>query len=177
MRTDSDTPMPTDPTSIRHRMDATGIGFAGIDGVWWLPAAEPFVLPEQLSRELAAIGAALFALFDAVGELYGTPAGAACGLDQLLEYRVPVDIVRRHAPGRVLSVRPDFQLRPTSSPPFYQLVATEIEICPSAHGFAHAMQVGYGLPTDLVDGFVRLLAGRELLFVSTGEWSEFLFEQ
>jgi hypothetical protein len=158
-------------------MDATGIGFAGIEGAWWLPAAAPFALPEQISPELAAIGAALFVLFDAVAELYGTPAGAACGLDQLLEYRVPADIPRLHAPGRVLSVRPDFQLRPLPEQPYYQLVATELEICPSAHGFAHAMQVGYDLPTDLVDGFARLRAGRELLFVSTMEWSEFLFEQ
>jgi len=167
----------TDFASIRRRMDATGIGFAGIEGVWWLPAAEPFKLPQELSRELAAIGAALFALFDAVGQLYGTPAGAAGGLDQLLEYRVPADITRLHAPGQVLGVRPDFQLRPLLKPPYYQLVATELEICPSAHGFAHAMQVGYGVPTDLIDAFVRLLDGRELLFVSTGEWSEFLFEQ
>ena len=61
--------MPIDFVSIRRRMDATGIGFAGIEGVWWLPAAEPFALPKQLLHELAAIGAALFALFDAVTEL------------------------------------------------------------------------------------------------------------
>ena len=90
---------------------------------------------------------------------------------------MPVDIARRHAAGSVLAARPDFQLRRLANPPYYQLVATELEICPAAHGFAHAMQVGHGLPTDLVGGFARLLAGRELLFVSTGEWSEFLFEQ
>jgi len=77
----------------------------------------------------------------------------------------------------VLSVRPDFQLYPLGHAPGYQLVATEIEICPSAHGFAHAMQVGYGLEADLVAAFARLLAGRELLFVGAGQWSEFLFEQ
>jgi hypothetical protein len=57
------------------------------------------------------------------------------------------------------------------------LVATELEICPSAQGFAHAMQVGYGLTTDLVDAFARMLGSRELLIVSTGQWSEFIFDQ
>ena len=169
--------MPTDFTSIRRRMDATGIGFAGISGAWWLPATAPFELPRELSAELRAIGAALFALFDTVSELYGTPDGVAYGLDALLEYRVPADIPRLHTPGRVLGVRPDFQLRPLPGPPYYQLVATELEICPSTHGFAHAMQAGYGLPIDLVEGFARLLNGRELLFVSSGEWSEFWLEQ
>jgi hypothetical protein len=56
-------------------------------------------------------------------------------------------------------------------------VLTEIEIAPSAQGFAHAMQVGYGLPTDLADCFATFLAGRTLLFVGTAQWSEFLFEQ
>jgi hypothetical protein len=59
----------------------------------------------------------------------------------------------------------------------YQLVATELEICPSAQGFAHAMQVGYSLRTDLVELFARYLAGRPLIFVGTEQWSEFLFEQ
>ena len=61
--------------------------------------------------------------------------------------------------------------------PYYRLVATELEICPSAHGFAHALQAGYQLDTDLVAAFARLLGGRELLFVGTSQWNEFLFEQ
>jgi hypothetical protein len=77
----------------------------------------------------------------------------------------------------VLGVRPDFQLCVLDRPPYYQLVATELEICPSAHGFAHALQLGYGLDTDLVAAFARLLGGRELLFAGTSQWSEFLFEQ
>jgi hypothetical protein len=158
-------------------MNSTGIGFAGVEGVWWMPATQPFALPEQLAGELARSARAIFALFDAVAMLYGTSAGTISGLDQLLEYKVPPGIPRMAGPGRVLAVRPDFQLRPTSNPPYYQLVATELEICPSAHGFAHAMQVGYGLEADLVEAFALLLEGRELLFASTGEWSEFLFEQ
>ena len=80
-------------------------------------------------------------------------------------------------PGRVLGVRPDFQLCALDHPPYYRLVATELEICPSAHGFAHALQAGYQLDTDLVAAFARLLGGRELLFVGTSQWNEFLFEQ
>jgi hypothetical protein len=169
--------MSTDFFAIRRRMDATGIGYAGIAGAWWLPAAAPFVLPARLADDLAAAGGAILALLDAVTELYGTPAGAAGGLDALLEHRVPPEIPRAHVPGAVLGLRPDFQLCPLAEPPFYRVVATELEICPSAHGFAHAMQAGYELPADLVGGYARLLAGRELLFVSTAEWSEFLFEQ
>src|SRR5262245_15324712 len=99
--------------TIRQRMNRTGIGFAGIDGAWWLPAAEPFVLPRQVAGNLARLGAAIFALFDVVASMYGTPEGAACGLDQLLEYKVPVDIPRLMTPGRALAVRPDFQLCPS----------------------------------------------------------------
>jgi hypothetical protein len=52
-----------------------------------------------------------------------------------------------------------------------------LEICPAVQGFAHAMQVGYGLATDLVDEYARFLNGRPLLIVGSHRWSEFLFEQ
>jgi hypothetical protein len=158
-------------------MSRTGIGFAGIEGAWWLPAAQPFVLHRRLAEDLERIAQAIFTLFDTVSDMYGTAAGAAGGLNQLLEYKVPAGIPRLCGPGRVLTVRPDFQLRPLGQTPHYQLVATELEICPSAHGFAHAMQVGYGLPTDLVAALAHMLGGRELLFVGASQWSEFLFEQ
>src|SRR5262249_52015512 len=163
--------------TIRSRMNRTGIGLAGIDGVWWLPATQPIALPGQLAHDLAQIGRAIFALFDSVTTIYGTPAGDTCGLNWLLEYKVPPPIPRLMGPGRVLGVRPDFQLCPLDRQPGYQLVATELEICPSAHGFAHALQAGYQLDPDLVAAFRRLLGGRELLFVGTSQWSEFLFEQ
>jgi hypothetical protein len=162
---------------IRERMNHTGIGLAGVDGVWWLPAAEPFALPRRLAADLAEFAHAIFALFDVVTELYGTAEGEACGLNQLLEYKLPPEIPRIARGGHVLAVRPDFQLRPIDRPPGCALVATELEICPSTHGFAHAMQLGYGLGADLVAAFARLLRGRELLFVGTSQWSEFLFEQ
>jgi hypothetical protein len=168
--------------SLRQRMNATGIGFAGIEGVWWLPAAEPFVLPAQIAQDLTEIGQALFIFFDVVAAMYGTPAGQTGRLDQLLNYKIPAHIPRLMSQGRVESLRPDFQLQPIpdqggAGQPAYQLVATELEICPSAHGFAHSMQVGYGLRPDLVESFADYLDGRELLFVGSSQWSEFLFEQ
>jgi hypothetical protein len=124
-------------------MRATGIGLAGIEGAWWLPAVEPFTLPAQAVRDLAGIGRAIFALFDTVTALYETPAGAASGLDALLNYKVPPHILHLMSRGRVESVRPDFQLIVQTSKVSetfeVSLVATELEICPSAHGFAHAM--------------------------------------
>lgn len=165
---------------IRARMAATGIGFAGIDGAWWLPAAEPFALPATCHHQLQAIGAALFCFLDVVTALYGTAAGRAARLTQLLDAKVPPHILRLMGAGRVESLRPDFQLvleRDAAGSLIYRFVATELEICPSAHGFAHAMQVGYGLRPDLVHAFADYLAGRELLFVGTEQWSEFLIEQ
>jgi hypothetical protein len=168
-------------TFNRSRSNKTGIGLAGVDGVWWLPACRPFVLPEVVASDLAAIGSALFAFYDVVAALYGTAVGDAGGLNQLLHYKVPPHIPRLPGRGRVLSVRPDFQLIPRPSGSngrdSYQLAITELEICPSAHGFAHAMQIGYGLTPDLVNGFVAFLNGRELRIISSGQWSEFLFDQ
>jgi hypothetical protein len=158
---------------VRQRMNATGIGFAGIDGVWWLPACEPFVLPSETAVALTEIGGAIFALFDVVQTLFDDDRYPE--IRALLRYKVPESLQRWMGNGRVLSVRPDFQLRP--SPGGYEPIVTELEICPSAHGFAHAMQMGYGLATDLVDEVARFLNGRTLIFVSTAQWSEFLFEQ
>lgn len=166
--------------SLRTRLAATGIGFAGLDGAWWLPAAEPFRLPAACQHQLQAIGAAIFTFLDVVTTLYGTAEGAAAALTQLLDYKVPPHILRLMSSGQVDSLRPDFQLllaQDATGAMAYRLVATELEICPSAHGFAHAMQVGYGLQPDLVHTFADYLAGRELLFVGTHQWSEFLIEQ
>ncbi len=168
----------TELATIRQRMKRTGIGFAGIEGAWWLPATAPFRLPSQTAAELAQIAPAIYCLFDAVTALYGTAAGALGGLNTLLEAKVPAHIPRLISTAPVSAVRPDFQLHPLSNyPGQVQLIATELEICPSAHGFAHAMQVGYGLQPDLVAMFANFLAGRELIFVGTQQWSEFLFEQ
>ena len=152
-------------------MRAAGIGFAGIEGAWWLPAREPFVLPQSAARDLAEIGQAVFILLDAVAELYHTDPWVKAHLD----YKVPAHLPRLMSAGRVESVRPDFQLVVT--PRGYQFVATELEMCPSAHGFAHAMQIGYGLQPDLVETFAWYLKGRAFIFVGTEQWSEFVIEQ
>ena len=135
-------PSALDGDSIRQRMNRTGIGYAGIEGAWWLPAVEPFGLPTQVKHDLADIGEAIFLLFDSVTTLYGTAEGADCGLNQLLDHKVPPHILCLRSGGRVQSVRPDFQLCLSGDGQGYQLVATELEICPSAQGFAQAMQVG-----------------------------------
>src|SRR5262245_45774141 len=140
----------------RQRLNETGIGLAGLDGVWWLPASEPFALPFQVSEELERIGKAIFIFFDTVTAMYGTQAGLESGLDQLLNHKVPSDLPRLMSPGRVESVRPDFQLY-LNEEGHYQPILTELEICPSAQGFAHAMQYGYDLPTDLIHSFADYL--------------------
>ncbi len=154
-------------------MAATGIGFAGIDGPWWLAACQPFTLPQAVGDSLTEIATAVFAFFDVISDLYGTAAGQP--LTDLLQHKLPAYIPQLVCQQRVLALRPDFQLVQTAAG--LQLIATELEICPSAQGFAHAMQVGYGLETDLADTFARFLNGRPLFIVGSQQWSEFLIEQ
>jgi len=153
-------------------MDATGIGYAGLEGAWWLLAARPVRLPASTLIELADIGRAIFALFDAMTDAYAVDADAR----SLLSAKVPDGIPRWMSAQRMRVVRPDFQLRFDSAGRCH-LIATELEICPSAHGFAHAMQAGYGLRADLADAFADLLDGRELWIAFATAWSEFLFDQ
>lgn len=158
--------------SVRARMNQTGIGFAGIDGVWWLPAIEPFALPVATRRQLERIAAALFLFLDVLADQYRAGDRDLVGL---LDFHVPARVPRLFSPAPVLMLRPDFQL--VEQDGGYRLVATELEMCPAAQGFAHAMQVGYGLETDLTDAMAAFLNGRPLLFAGTSQWSEFLFEQ
>ncbi len=158
-------------TVRRERMDATGIGFAGIDGAWWRPATTAVRWPPSAAERLREIGDAVFTLLGAVQDLYPRDTALAA----LLEYRVPVELRAYALASPVLALRPDFQV--VTRDGALDFVATELEICPSAHGFAHAMQRGYGLAEDLVDAYRRLAAGRELLFVGSSEWSEFIIEQ
>jgi hypothetical protein len=159
---------------LKHRMDSTGIGYAGIDGVWWLMARTPFHLPTSVAIELNKISQAVFTFLDVVTALYRN--GESEQLRRLLRYKVPEAMRSWMGEGRVYSLRPDFQLLPLPGGG-YQPIITELEICPSAHGFAHAMQAGYGLPTDLADSFAHFLDGRIMLFAGTAQWSAFLFEQ
>jgi len=157
---------------LRQRLQATGIGYAGIDGVWWQPAIAPFPLPATVANQLVQIGQAIFLLFDTVIDLY---ARGDAELIHLLNQRVPTPIPRWFSAARVHAVRPDFQM--VRSGDSWHFVATELELCPSAHGFAHAMQVGYGLAPDLAAHYAAILQGRPLLFVGSAQWSEFILEQ
>lgn len=158
--------------NLQSLLNSFGIGFAGIDGVWWRPATEPFRLPIYLEQQLEQIGDAIFVLLDVIGELYGRDETVTA----LLDYKVPAHIRQWQGNGRILSVRPDFQLT-TAVGGKLSLKATELEICPSAQGFAHAMQTAYGLQPDLVETVAQVLNGRSLLIVGTHQWSEFLWEQ
>ncbi len=158
---------PDPDNALRRRMAATGIGYAGIDGAWWLPAIAPFVLPKATENALSAAGQACFALLDVVADYYGKDPD----LTELMDFKRPGHIPGWHSRQPVLSLRPDFQLTGEG------VVATELEICPSAHGYAHAMQVAYGCKQDIVPAVARLLGGRELLIVTTPEWREFMWEQ
>lgn len=154
------------------RMAATGVGLAGIDGVWWRPAASPFVLPEQLRDELVDAGAAFFALFDVAAQAYAY----APGVRALLGSCVPEAIPRDMSAAPVLSLRPDFQLVADAAGGI-RLVATELEVCPSAQGVASVLQTGYGLANDLVEAMCSLLDGRRLRIVMASAWSEFMWDQ
>ena len=160
-------------TDLMSTMRSTGIGLAGVDGAWWLPATAPFIMGEYEYNQLSDIGNALFELTDAIAaELREYPDG---DFAQLLSYKVPPAIAAHLDLAPVLSFRPDFQLVPTSDG--MQFVLTEIEIAPSSEGFVHAMQLAYGVPTDIVPAFARFLAGRELLFAGTHEWSIYQYDQ
>ncbi|MGL4651366.1 MAG: hypothetical protein ACRC1H_18320 [Caldilineaceae bacterium] len=172
---------PSHGVALHSRLAASGIGYAGLDGAWWMPAAAPVVLPHPLAGRLDEAAAAVFALLDCVAARLAEDAD----LVALLSHKVPAALQPYASPAPVLAVRPDFQLIADPSDPaldsslasVVDVAATELEICPSAHGFAHAMQEAAGLPTDLADAFASFLAGRTLLFVGSAEWSEFLIEQ
>jgi hypothetical protein len=136
-------------------------------------------LPLQAQTQLTAVARAIFLFLDTVTGLYETSTGEGDTLRRLLDHKVPPQLLGRtgdspHPP--VLALRPDFQMQ-RSINGTYTFWATELEICPSAYGFAHAMQIGYGLRPDLVEAFSAILHGRALLFAGFHEWSEFVFEQ
>ena len=168
-----------DAKTIRRQMTATGIGLGGIDGPWWRLARHPFVAPADVEKELVEIAEAIFLFLDVVDAQYRNATGGHNELVRLLQYKAPPNLhytSRNGASMRpVYGLRPDFQLHIING--HIQPVATELEIAPSAHGFAHAMQVAYGLPTELVEQYAEFLAGRPLLFVGTEQWSEFVLEQ
>jgi len=156
-----------------RRMEATGIGYKGLSGVSWLHLTDPLKLPTTVKVMLMATARALFLLFDAVGELFGKDEV----LTRLLTHGRPDRIPALMTPGRMDFIRPDIVLATHPETKAWLPVATELESAPAGHGMTHATQVGYKLPTETVDAFVRYLDGRRYLVVATNEWSEYVFEQ
>ncbi|MEM7117014.1 MAG: hypothetical protein AAF614_31570 [Chloroflexota bacterium] len=162
-----------DYTTLMNTMRETGIGLGAISGAWWHPATEPFVMGEAENARLREIGRALFQFLDAVAaELHENPNGRFA---QRLSHKVPADILAHLDLAPVHMFRPDFQIVPTNNG--LDFVLTEIEIAPFSEGCAHAMQLAYGVSPDVVPAFAQWLAGRELLFVGTHEWSIYQFDQ
>ncbi len=46
-------------SNVLTAMNATGMGYAGIDGVWWRPAVAPVELPQQAKAQLEDIARAI----------------------------------------------------------------------------------------------------------------------
>ncbi len=157
---------------IRPRMNETGIGYKGMDGISWRVGAQPFALPTQLETAICRIGDAVMLLADAVAELYGHDAA----LTELLCHKAPPRIPRLMDRGSTYDVfRPDMVI--VKDQHGLRCVITELESCPAGHGMLYTMQHGYGLPSQMVNAFVDYLCGRPYLVFATRQWSEYVFEQ
>lgn len=166
-------PAPAGFTQQLAAMNATGIGYKGLSGVSWLPHVGAFELPAELEGTLHRLASALFLLYDVVAELYRSGEQTVVST---LSHKVPSRILRLCEPGTVDLIRPDIMVAPDGNGGL-KLVATELESCPGGHGMTHCMQVGYQMPTDMVDRFVEHLGGRPYRVLFTNEWAEYVFEQ
>ncbi|ARF59103.1 hypothetical protein [Streptomyces gilvosporeus] len=126
-----------------------GVSFRGVDSgeVPWLVAAEPFPVDEELTGRLRSLGAAIFALSDAVQDLYaeGHPV-----VRDHLDIGVPDD-VRGLDLARTLDLfRLDVVV--TDGRP----MATELEELIGNVGKMHAFERAYGVSaTPLFSAFAR----------------------
>lgn len=153
-------------------MSGTGIGYKGVQGVSWHVLPRAFPLPLSLEEMVLHVAAAVFLLYDAVHALWDEDVR----LRTLLEHKVPGRIPRlvdRTQQVRIL--RPDMVI--VEDKDGLRVVVTELESCPAGHGMMVAMQAGYSMPGDMVDVFVRYLAGRPYTVIATSEWLEYVFDQ
>ena len=158
---------------ILNRMNETGIGYGGIQGISWSPALEPFILPRTLGEQLHSLGEAVFLLYDAVDALYQTDEL----IQRFVSYKFPDYLPPLVSSGQLSLFRLDIVLTRTDEGT-YQPVVTEVEVVPGMAGLAHCMQEGYGLQADLLDRFIEYLAGRPyIVFVASHSSVEFSFEQ
>lgn len=153
-------------------MNATGIGYKGFSGVSWRSAYQPFVLPIEFEERTQSLAEALFLFFDAVGSLYGSDQQ----LTAMLQHKVPPHILQLVAGGEVGIIRPDVVVAQDEDGTMRPVI-TELESAPAGQGMTYALQLGYGLPTTMIDKFVRYLDGRPFRVFGTHEWSEYAWEQ
>ncbi|OGY78746.1 MAG: hypothetical protein A3B74_03060 [Candidatus Kerfeldbacteria bacterium RIFCSPHIGHO2_02_FULL_42_14] len=154
----------------RARMDATGIGYKGMSGVSWIPALEPIVLPTELRQQLQRLADAVLLLNDAVTACYTSDSA----LQDLLTRNVPSRIPQIMAPGTVDVIRPDIVI--VREKDGFRPVVTELESAPAGMGMLHAMEVGYGVDTTMLDRFIEYLDGRQYVIFATHQWAEYTFE-
>ena len=158
--------------ALINRMNETGIGWGGVQGISWSPAVEPFVLPTTLKEQLHSLGEAVFLLYDSVHALYHTDEL----IRRFVSYKFPDYLPPLLAPGRLTLFRLDMVLVPIEVGT-YQPVVTEVEVAPSNTGLTHCMQEAYCLPTDVVDRFIEYLAGRPYVVFLSHSYKQGVFEQ
>ncbi len=159
---------------VRARMNATNVGYKGFpEGVSWLQMIEPFKLPGDFLDRIGQIGRALSLGFKAVRACYESDTS----LRHLLNFGKPDCIPELMLGDHVGLMRPDIVVHKDIVTGELRPVITELESCPGGQGMAHAMEVGYGLPTTMLDGYIRWLRGRKLRVIATSDWSEYTWEQ
>lgn len=164
---------------IGHRqrlalMNNTGIGYKGLCGTSWMPSIEPIALPSSLEATMKAIGKAVFLLYDAVAALYGYDPE----LTRLLAHKTPERIMPWMRKGGMDILRPDMVLlADPCAPEGMRPVITELESCPAGQGMAHAMELGYGMPPQIVPSYLQYLDGHRYVIAATAEWVDYTFEQ
>lgn len=166
-------PAGEEAVAARARMDATSIGYKGFEGVSWRQAMEPFKMDPDFLDRLGAIARALALGFQAVRELWDTTPE----LRTLLTRGKPAHIPTLMLGDQIGLMRPDITIVKDPKTGILRPVITELESCPGGQGMAHAMEVGYGLNTTMVDAYLRLLAGRRYIVYATHQWSEYVFDQ
>jgi len=159
--------------AARVRMNKTGIGYKGLSGVSWRQLIDPFTLPTYFLDKLGELGQALALAFKAIHALHKSNPG----VQHILNHGRPDRIPALMQGGPVMLMRPDIVVVKDPVTGVLRPVITEFESCPAGQGMSHAMELGYGLDTTMLDGYVRLLDGRKLIVFATNEWAEYVWDQ
>ena len=159
-----------DSGTLVKRVEATGVGFGGMEGVSWLPALSPEPLPAALRDRLQRLGQAIFLFYDALAELHDEEEEVR----GLLGHKRP-DSIPALTTGRLDYARLDVVIVREADGEL-GLRVTEVESAPGVNGTVAAMEHGYGRD-GIVSGFARHLRGKRFTICLTSDWSEYLFEQ